>query len=264
MVNRHDPEEDCEIEAARAADLAGISFLLSSPRKNVLRAIIENPALDETHILQLLKRTDLPGDLLEEISRKKTWRASYRVRFALAAHPRTPRLVAMRFLRDLHLMDLARVSRLPAAAPEVRRLAEERILAQLPQAPLGQRLMLARRGAGRVAAGLIAEGPATAAKLALDNAFLTEGQLLKTLVNGDIASQTIDGIAHHKKWSNLLNVRIALVRHPHTPLESVFALLPNLGRGDIEDLLEGTQLPGNLPGVLIDVLRQELIRRDQT
>ena len=64
----------------------------------------------------LLERKDLSGTLLEEISKRKTWRASYRVRRALAAHPHTPRLIAMRLLRDLHLMDLVRISLLAIVA----------------------------------------------------------------------------------------------------------------------------------------------------
>jgi hypothetical protein len=254
MVNRDDPE----IENARTACIEAIAPLLSSAREDILHAVIENPALDETHLLLLLKRSDLRGILLEEIAKKKTWRGIYRVRLALAAHPHTPRLTAMRLLRDLHLMDLVRLSILPATTIEVRHLAEDRILAQLPQISLGQRLMLARRSSGRVAAGVIAEGPATAAKVALDSAFLTEAQLLRTLANGSVALQTINAIAHHKKWSNLLNVRIALLRHPHAPSEIVLTFLADLPRNDIRDLLELSGLPANLR----EVLRQELIRRD--
>ena len=108
-----------------------------------------NPSLDETHVCLLLERKDLSGTLLEEIAKRKTWRASYRVRRALAAHPHTPRLVAMRLMRDLHLMDLVRISLQTASPVELRRLAEDRVLAQLPQLPLGQRIMLARRGSAR-------------------------------------------------------------------------------------------------------------------
>jgi hypothetical protein len=255
MIDR----DNLEVETARTAGIETIAQLLSSPREDILCAIIENPSVDETHILLLLKRKDLPGILLEEIARKKIWHGSYRVRFSLAAHPHTPRTVATRLLRELHLMDLVRVSRLPTTPPEVRRLAEDRILAQLPQVPLGLKLMLARRGSGRVAAGLIAHGPLTAMKVALDNAFLTEAQLLRTLAKEDITPQTIAAIARHKKWSNLLNVRVALVLHTHTPLESVLTFLRDLPRKAIQDLLETAQLPWKLHGVL----RQELIRRDQ-
>ena len=139
----------------------------------------------------LLERKDLSGLLLEEISKRKTWRAVYRVRLGLAAHPHTPRLIAMRLLRELHLMDLVRISLLPTSSMELRRLADERVLTQLPQLPLGQKLMLARRGSTRIAAGLVAHGPEQVARVALDNSFLTESQLLKTLAKEALPARIV-------------------------------------------------------------------------
>jgi hypothetical protein len=253
------PEKIPGIEEARTAAAESIPALLASADENILRALIENPSLDETHICLLLERKDLPGTLLGEIAKRKNWRANYRVRRALAGHPHTPRLAAMRLLRDLHLMDLVRISILPASPVELRRLAEERALAQLPQLPLGQRIMLARRGSGRVAGRLIALGPAQVAKIALDNSFLTESHLLKTLAKDDLPAQTVAAIARHEKWSKLMNVRIALLRHPRSPVESMLSFLPDLPRRDVEDLLELAQLPGSVRAHL----RQELARREK-
>jgi len=253
------PEETPDIEAARTASPESIPTLLSSANENILRALIENPSLDETHICLLLERKDLPGTLLDEIAKRKSWRTNYRVRRALAAHPHTPRLVAMRLLRDLHLMDLVRISLLPASPVELRRLAEERVLAQLPQLPLGQRIMLARRGSARVASGLIVQGPEQVARIALDNSFLTESQLLRTLAKEGLPALVVGAIAKHEKWSKLMNVRIALLRHPRSPIERVLSFLPDLPRRDLEDLLELSRVPASVRAHL----RDELARREE-
>jgi hypothetical protein len=253
------PDESSAPETARTAARESIPVLLSSANENILRALIDNPAFDETHVCLLLERRELSGALLDEIAKRKNWRTNYRVRRALASHPHTPRLVAMRLLRDLHLMDLVRISLLPASPAELRRLAEERVLTQMPQLPLGQRLMMARRGSARVAGGLIAQGPEQVARIALDNLFLTESQLLKTLAKDGLPSQIVAAIANHKKWSNLVNVRIALLRHRCAPLDRVLAFLPDLPRRDIEDLLKLSRLPGSVRGRL----RQELARREK-
>jgi hypothetical protein len=251
------PEESLGPEGARTAAPESIPTLLSSANENVLRALIENPSFDETNICLLLERKDLSGTLLEEIAKRKSWRTNYRVRRALAGHPHTPRLVAMRLLRDLHLMDLVRISLLPASPVELRRLAEERVLAQLPQLPLGQKIMLARRGSARVAGGLIAQGPEQVAKIALDNSFLTESQLLRVLAKESLPAQTIAAIAKHEKWSRLMNVRVALLRHPHSPVERVLLFVPDLFQRDIEDLLKLSRLPAGVRAQL----RSELARR---
>jgi len=250
-------EESLRPEDARTAAPESIPALLLSANENVLRALIENPSFDETHICLLLERKDLSGTLLDEIAKRKSWRTNYRVRRALAGHPHTPRLVAMRLLRDLHLMDLIRISLLPASPVELRRLAEERVLAQLPQLPLGQKIMLARRGSARVAGGLIAQGPEQVARIALDNSFLTESQLLRTLAKEGLPAQTVDAIAKHEKWSKLMNVRVALLRHPHSPVERVLSFVPDLFQRDIEDLLKLSRLPDGVRSHL----RHELARR---
>jgi hypothetical protein len=250
-------EEISSPQDARTAAPEAIPALLASANENILRALIENPALNETHICLLLERMDLPGTLLGEIAKRKTWRTNYRVRRALAGHPHTPRLAAMRLLRELHLMDLVRISLQTASPVELRRLAEDRVLAQLPQLPLGQRIMLARRGSARVAGGLIAQGPEQVARIALDNSFLTESQVLRSLAKETLVVRTVEEIAGHKKWSKLMNVRIALVRHPHSPLERVISFLPDLPLRDLEDLLKQSRLPENVR----DRLRLEIASR---
>jgi hypothetical protein len=247
------PEE----QAARKAVLEAIPGLIASSSEEVLRSLIDNPAFDETHVCLLLERKDLSGLLLEEISKRKTWRAIYRVRLGLAAHPHTPRLIAMRLLRELHLMDLVRISLLTTSSMELRRLADERVLTQLPQLPLGQKLMLARRGSTRVAAGLVAHGPEQVARVALDNSFLTESQLLRTLAKQALPARIVDAVAKHNKWSKLVNIRVALLRHPHAPPERVPVLVAGLPRREIEDLLELSRLPEYVR----DHLREELALR---
>ena len=236
-------EDRADVQAARSAAREAIPELLAAGSEDVLRSLIDNPAFDETHVCLLLERKDLSGLLLEEISKRKTWRAVYRVRLGLAAHSHTPRLIAMRLLRELHLMDLVRISLLPTSSMELRRLADERVLTQLPQLPLGQKLMLARRGSTRIAAGLVAHGPEQVARVALDNSFLTESQLLKTLAKQALPARIVAVVARHDKWSKLVNIRVALLRHPHAPPDRVPALVPGLPRREIEDLLELTRLP---------------------
>lgn len=252
-------EDLSDARAARTATGQTIPALVESANEDVLRSLMENPAFDETHVCLLLERKDLSGLLLEEISKRKVWRASYRVRLGLAAHPHTPRLVAMRLLRELHLMDLVRISLLPTSSMELRRLADERVLTQLPQLPLGQKLTLARRGSARIAAGLVAHGPEQVARVALDNSFLTESQLLKALAKESLAEPILATVAAHGKWPKLVSVRVALLRHPHAPSNSVHTLVPGLPRHDIEDLLT---LSG-LTELVRVALREELARKKE-
>src|SRR5712671_825169 len=150
--------EESVRERALAATGEELLALLHHPAADVLLALLDNPALDETHVCLLLGRKDLPGEVLEEVARRKALLKSYRVKRSLAFHPRAPRLASLRLLRDLYLMDLVQIAILPGVSAELKRNAEEQLLARLPQLPLGQKITLARRGPARVAAHFLLKG----------------------------------------------------------------------------------------------------------
>ena len=102
-----------------------------------------------------------------------------------------------------------------------------------------------------------AHRPDQVARIALDNAFLTESQLLKTLARETLAAQIVETIATHQKWSKLVNVRVPLLRHPHSPTECAAALAPDLPRREIEDLLGLSRLPGSCARIAAAKLRDE-------
>jgi hypothetical protein len=223
----------------------------------VLLALLDNPALDETHVCLLLERKNLPVEILEEVARRKLLLKSYRVKRSLAFHPRTPRLVSLRLLRDLYLMDLVQVAILPGVSAELKRNAEEQLLARLPQLPLGQKITLARRGPARVAGALLAEGHARVISIVLDNPYMTEAQILRALSREKLPISVIPAIVQHRKWSITYNVRLALVRNPATPLASILSYLPELTVSDLRELAA----PGIVPESLRKYLQAEVQRR---
>src|SRR5206468_4418689 len=173
--------KDKDRERALMATGEELAGLVHHPSADVLLALLENPALDETQVCLLLERKDLPGEILEEIARRKALLKSYRVKKALAFHPRTARLVSLRLLRDLYLMDLVQVAILPGISAELKRNAEEQLIARLPQLPLGQEITLARRGPARVAGASLAAGHGEVISGVLDNPYVTEGHGSKVL-----------------------------------------------------------------------------------
>ena len=237
-------------ERARTAQGEELAALLHHPSAGVLLGLLDNPALDETQLCLLLERKDLPAEILEEVTRRKALLKSYRVKRALAFHVRTPRLASLRLLRDLYLMDLIQLTLSPAVAAELKRNAEDQVLARLPQLPLGQRITLARRGPARVAGALLADGHAQILPIVLDNPNLTEAQILKALSRERIAPVVPQSIANHRKWGHVYNIRLALVRHPCSSLSTILAYLPELTVSDLRELAA--------PGIVAENLRRYL------
>jgi len=252
MAGETSPRERALV--ATGDELAG---LLHHPSPDVLLALLDNPALEETHLCLMLERKNLAAEVIEDVARRKVLLKNYRVKKALAFHPRTPRLVSLRLLRDLYLMDLVQIAILPGISAELKRNAEDQLLARLPQLPLGQKITLARRGPARVAGALLAEGHAQIVAIVLDNPYLTEAQILKALAREKLPASVVPAIIAHRKWSIGYNVRLALIRSPAAPLATVLSYLPELTVSDLRELAA----PGIVPENLRKYLQTEVQRR---
>lgn len=230
------PEAEDAIARARSASSEELKILVQAANQDVLFAALENPAIEESHVTMLLERLDLSADLLSAIAGQSKWVSSEGVRLRLASHPRTPKRIALATARQLYLFDLVRLSLLPSAPADIKRVAEEILIGRVPHLPVGQKLTLARRGPGRVAGAVLGEGHAQAVKLALQNPFLTESQVLKVLAKPGVPERVVAAIAQHPKWSAQYNVRMALIRNAHTSIPCVLAFIDQLKRSDLQEL----------------------------
>jgi hypothetical protein len=253
-------ESSADRKRALTATGDDLAALIHHHSTDVLLALLDNPSLDETQLCLLLDRKDLPLEVLAEVAARKNLLKNYRVKRALAFHPHTPRLVSMRLIRDLYLMDLAQLALAVGAQPELKRMAEGQLLARLTQLPLGRKITLARRGPGRVAGALLAEGHPQILSVVLDNAYLTEAQVLKALAREKLSPAVSHAIAQHRRWSCVYSVRLALIRTPGTTLATILTFLPELNASDLRDL----SAPGIVPESLRKYLQSELDRRSGT
>ena len=251
------PESEERVAHARSASSEELKSLVHDGSERVLLALLENPNTEEPQVTLLLERLDLPATVLAAVAGAGKWTSSEAVRLRLARHPHTPKRFALAAVRQLYLFDLVRLSLLPSAPADIRRVAEEVILMRVPHLPVGEKLTLARRGPSRVAGAILAEGHPQAVKLALGNAFLTESQVLMALARPGVAERVVAAIAQHPKWSCQYNVRAALLRNPHTPAACIKAFLPNLTLRDLKDIAGLDSLAPHLK----KHIRHELARR---
>ncbi len=223
--------------------------LIHEALPDMLFPILDNPALDETSLALLLHRKDLPSEFLTEILRRRQLLKNYLVKKLLAFHPHTPRSDALRLLRDLYLMDLVQFSISPEVRPDLKRKAEDQVIAKMAQL----------RSPARIAGSLLADGQPMVVKATLSNPNLTEAQVLRVLAKEKLAPVVAQSIAQHEKWRHVYNVRIALLRQPSTTLATVLAFLAELNVSDLRELAA----PGVLPENLRHYLQAEIHRRLQ-
>ncbi|MGH9574501.1 MAG: hypothetical protein ACRD40_13355 [Candidatus Acidiferrales bacterium] len=219
----------------------------------ILLAVLENPNFQEKHAELLTARVDVSETVLTAVAdaEKGKWMACEGVRLRLAQHPHSPRRLAMAAVRHLFLFDLVRVCFSLAAPPDIRRIAEETILARTPHLPIGEKLTLARRGSARIASAILAEGHPQSMRVALANAFLTESQVLKTLARHDLNERVVAAIATDPKWSGLYNVRMALMRNPFVPTECARTFVSDLTMRDLTDLVKLAETSASVRSVIV-------------
>ena len=163
-------------------------------------------------------------------------RPSYPQRLALLKNPKTPVHLSLQHIKFLHLFDLVSLCLQPVIPQEVKQAAEERIVAQIPKMPIGQRITLARRGPPRILAQLLLGENLQVIQAGLDNPYLTETILSQSLNRNDCPQKVVDSVATHKKWSTRYELRLALLRQSRLSMSHALKFIPDLKSTDLKEL----------------------------
>jgi hypothetical protein len=175
--------------------------------------------LSEDAALAIVKSADVTGEALAQLAKNPVVSKSRKVLVALASHPRTPRHVSIPMLRGMFTFDLMNFALAPAVAPDVKRAAEEQLIMRLQSLPVGQKITLARRASGRVAAALLQTSDQRIISPALDNKQLTEALIVQALMKPHAPERLYALVGEHLNWQNRREIQIALLRSEKTPVE---------------------------------------------
>jgi hypothetical protein len=208
-----------------------------------------NP-LNEDVTLALLKNRDLPAEDLDAILKSAAVMKSRKVRLALAAHPRAPRRIALRLIREFYTFDLMQFSLMPAAPADLKRTAGELLVTRLSSITLGERIALARRSSALVAGALLLDKESQVWKPALENARLTEDAVVKALRRSHVTPAFVETVCRHAKWSLRHEIRIALLRNAHTPLARALEFARTIPPARLRDTLHSSRLPEKIKAYL--------------
>jgi hypothetical protein len=225
-------------------------------RLNAPASVRSETDLNEDGALALLKTGDLSGEQIEEIRQNTAAMSSRKVRLAMAAHLRTPRRIALRLIREFYTFDLMQFSRMPAAPADLKRVADDLLITRLSSITLGERISLARRSSVHVVAALLTDKEASVWQPALENPRLTEAAVVKALQRRATCG-FVEAVCHHAKWSVRADIRIALLRNPHTPLGCALDFARRLPPIQLRDILHASRLSEKVKACL----RKELDSR---
>ena len=184
----------------------------------------------------------LTGVLIDRLLGSRRLLSSYEIRMEAARHPRTPQIMALRFIPGLFWADLVRLGLDMRLHPIVRRAAETRLNERLPALSIGEKMAIARSAAPGVLSALRNDPTPRVVAALLENPRLTEGLLLPLLASGGAPPSVLAVVAASAKWSVRYPVRLALCQNPRTPLDRALMLLPLLKRNDLESVAANPHL----------------------
>lgn len=237
-----DPDLSRRFHRALTGGKEELFQVLQDPSMEVLQAALRNPALDENHLLALLKRRDLPEEFLKSVARHQRVAESRHLKVALVQNAGTPGPVVLTLLPHLYLFELVNICFLPRVTPDQRVAAERAIIQRLPTTPLGNKMTLARRGTSAVVEALIKEGDPRLVEPCLSNPRLRESAIYQFLNGPTATAETISAVARNPRWKAIPNLRLAILKNHRTPLVWFTVFLPGLSAIDLMSLLASRRL----------------------
>lgn len=250
------PELAARLRQALTSTADELFSVVQDPSPEVLRALLKNRSLNDEHLLSLLKRRDLPEDLLKAIFQLEQTNVSHRLKVALTSHPHTPGAVVLALLPHLHLFELLNISLLAGPSPDQKLAAERVIIQRLSVTPLGNKITLARRGTPTLVGELLKHTEPEVMNACLDSPRLKEISIIQYLNGPKVTADTISRIARHPKWKNSPNIKLAILKNPQTPSIWFVHFLPQLPTVEKKNLLRSTRLSSSQRELIAENLQR--------
>jgi hypothetical protein len=220
--------------------------LIHHQSAEVLITVAGDSRLTEDLALALLKRRDLPGKALEQLNKNGAVVKHRKVKVAIVMHPRTPRHVSVPVIRALYPFELMQIALLPSVAADVKRAAEETLIAKLETVSAGERFGLAKQSAGRIAAALLLDAEERIMQAALANPQMTEGLIINALRSTGVTEQLVSAVCHHEKWSRRNEIKMVLLGNEYTPFAKVLQFASELPVKVLKEVLHTSRLRENV------------------
>ena len=278
-----------EMSEGRTSENAAAPPATANPATVALADLLRtaaDPAFTEDLALALLKRADLPPEVLEQLAKNANVLKSRKLKIALVSHPHTPRHVSVPLARQFYTFDLMKVTLSPRVPADVKVAVDGVLISRLKTVTLGERLTLARRASGRVAAALLLDvecgdgkiidrktmgrktmdrktiaGKTIAAKAvardtrvmqaALENPRLTEALVINSVLRPAAGAALVHAVARHAKWSCRREIRAALLRTAHLSLARALEFSREIPAPLLQEVLASSRLPAPIKAQLI-------------
>jgi hypothetical protein len=242
--------------APEPAAVPALDKAVQSNSPDILTAAAADPGLNEDLALALLKRPDLPADVIEQLTKNAALKKSRKLRVAVVNHPKAPRHVSLPIVRQLFTFDLMQVALTPVVPADLKLAADDALVSRLETISIGEKLSLARRASARVAGALLLDAETRVMRAALDNSRLSESSIVKAIMRPEASAAFVDAVCRHRKWCLRREVKIALLRNEKTPTARALELARDFPPAQLRTILESSRLCATAKSRLLQELQK--------
>lgn len=100
-----------KIVAAKRGNRNIRNILLQEGNKKILQYLIQNPQMSVPEVIQMLKLSSLPLEVIKLISKNSNWSQSEEVKYCLVTNPKTPLPLSLNLLSGLNVHSLAKLAK---------------------------------------------------------------------------------------------------------------------------------------------------------
>ena len=211
--------------------------LITSTFVEDILAAAKHNGLNEDLALTILRRNDLQASVIEAIAKNHSVIKHRKVLVGVVEHQHTPRHVSLPMVRRLFTFELMQVALAPSVLADVKRVAEEVLVAKLGTLSLGERITLARQASATVAGALLLHAESPVIEAALQNPRITEASIVKSLGKPEIPAPLLTMLAEQSKWSVRREIQIGILRRPEANDSLALRIAAKLPKRALQEML---------------------------
>ena len=214
--------------------------VVSSRNRTWLMLSLSNSAIQEDHLIALLRNPSITPEIVYSISERNV---SYKIQYAIASCPKTPYPLGISVIQNLFWNDLLKVVANFRLNPRLRRIAENYLYEKAANLTLGEKMSLARTAPRPLIPLLRGESEPKVIRELLRNPNLVEDDVLAMINHQLTPSVVLATIGRDYKWKVRYPIRLALVRNDRTPLAVTLGFLSSLRKTDLKAVASALKTP---------------------
>ena len=108
-------------------------LLLRDSNRLIRRFVLKNPRVNDDEIIAISKNRSADDEVLRIICESREWTKNYQIRLALVTNPKTPLVLAMRFISTLYERDIRALAKSKNVSATISTQAKRVVLNRGPQ-----------------------------------------------------------------------------------------------------------------------------------